>query len=104
MTRHHMWGQDARPTITTEADSPGDEGALELALSMHWARPPGITIHREGVETVETIQRVKVAPGDVILLYTAQEKDAVAKVLTTGSFRAMNTSQSRMRLRGVSCK
>jgi kynurenine formamidase len=39
---------------------------------------PGTAIHREDLETLEKIQRVKVAPGDVILLYTGRWKRRAA--------------------------
>jgi kynurenine formamidase len=35
---------------------------------------PGTAIHREDLEALEKIQRVKVSPGDVILLYTGRWK------------------------------
>src|SRR5215510_1984990 len=35
---------------------------------------PGTAIHREDLEALEKIERVKVAPGDVILLYTGRWK------------------------------
>jgi kynurenine formamidase len=35
---------------------------------------PGTAIHREDLETLEKMQRVKVSPGDVILLYTGRWK------------------------------
>ncbi len=35
---------------------------------------PGTAIHREDLEALEQIERVKVAPGDVILLYTGRWK------------------------------
>ena len=39
---------------------------------------PGTAIHREDLETLEKIQRVKVSPGDVILLYTGRWKRRAA--------------------------
>jgi kynurenine formamidase len=35
---------------------------------------PGTAIHREDLETMEKMQRVRVSPGDVILLYTGRWK------------------------------
>jgi kynurenine formamidase len=39
---------------------------------------PGTAIHREDLETLEKMQRVKVSPGDVILLYTGRWKRRAA--------------------------
>ena len=39
---------------------------------------PGTAVHREDLETLEKIQRVKVSPGDVILLYTGRWKRRAA--------------------------
>jgi kynurenine formamidase len=39
---------------------------------------PGTAIHREDLETLERMQRVKVSPGDVILLYTGRWKRRTA--------------------------
>ena len=39
---------------------------------------PGTAIHREDLETLERLQRVKVSPGDVILLYTGRWKRRAA--------------------------
>jgi len=39
---------------------------------------PGTAIHREDLETLEKIQRVRVSPGDVILLYTGRWKRRAA--------------------------
>ncbi len=39
---------------------------------------PGTAIHREDLETLERMQRVKVSPGDVILLYTGRWKRRAA--------------------------
>jgi kynurenine formamidase len=39
---------------------------------------PGAAIHREDLEMLEKIQRVKVSPGDVILLYTGRWKRRAA--------------------------
>jgi kynurenine formamidase len=39
---------------------------------------PGTAIRREDLETLEKIQRVKVSPGDVILLYTGRWKRRAA--------------------------
>jgi len=39
---------------------------------------PGTAIHRADLETLEKIQRVKVSPGDVILLYTGRWKRRAA--------------------------
>jgi len=39
---------------------------------------PGTPIHREDLEALEKMQRVKVAPGDVILLYTGRWKRRAA--------------------------
>jgi kynurenine formamidase len=40
---------------------------------------PGTAIHREDLEALEKIERVKVAPGDVILLYTGRWKRRQAR-------------------------
>jgi len=39
---------------------------------------PGTAIHRDDLETLEKMQRVKVSPGDVILLYTGRWKRRAA--------------------------
>jgi kynurenine formamidase len=39
---------------------------------------PGTAVHREDLEALEKIQRVKVSPGDVILLYTGRWKRRAA--------------------------
>jgi kynurenine formamidase len=39
---------------------------------------PGTAIHREDLEALEKIQRVRVSPGDVILLYTGRWKRRAA--------------------------
>lgn len=39
---------------------------------------PGTAVHREDLEMLERIQRVKVSPGDVILLYTGRWKRRAA--------------------------
>ena len=39
---------------------------------------PGTAIHREDLEALEKIERVKVSPGDVILLYTGRWKRRAA--------------------------
>jgi len=39
---------------------------------------PGTAIHREDLEALEKIERVKVAPGDVMLLYTGRWKRRAA--------------------------
>jgi kynurenine formamidase len=39
---------------------------------------PGTAIHREDLEALERLQRVKVSPGDVILLYTGRWKRRAA--------------------------
>jgi kynurenine formamidase len=39
---------------------------------------PGTAIHREDLEALEKLERVKVAPGDVILLYTGRWKRRAA--------------------------
>jgi len=39
---------------------------------------PGTAIHREDLETLEKMEHVKVAPGDVILLYTGRWKRRAA--------------------------
>jgi len=39
---------------------------------------PGTAIHREDLEALETLQGVKVSPGDVILLYTGRWKRRAA--------------------------
>jgi kynurenine formamidase len=40
---------------------------------------PGTAIHREDLEALERMQRVKVSPGDVILLYTGRWKRRAAR-------------------------
>src|ERR1700730_4270362 len=40
---------------------------------------PGMAIHREDLETMEKLEHVKVAPGDVILLYTGRWKRRAEK-------------------------
>jgi len=40
---------------------------------------PGTAIHREDLETLEKLEHVKVAPGDVILLYTGRWKRRAEK-------------------------
>ena len=40
---------------------------------------PGTPVHREDLEALEKIERVKVEPGDVILLYTGRWKRRAAK-------------------------
>ena len=40
---------------------------------------PGTAIHREDLEALERIERVKVSPGDVILLYTGRWKRRAAR-------------------------
>ena len=40
---------------------------------------PGTPIHREDLETLEKLEHVKVAPGDVILLYTGRWKRRAEK-------------------------
>ena len=47
------------------------------ATSQGWLEP-GTAIHREDLEALEKIQRVKVSPGDVILLYTGRWKRRAA--------------------------
>jgi len=47
------------------------------ATAQGWLEP-GTAIHRADLETLEKIQRVKVAPGDVILLYTGRWKRRAA--------------------------
>jgi len=39
---------------------------------------PGTAIHREDLEALEKMERVKVSPGDVILLYTGRWKRRAA--------------------------
>jgi kynurenine formamidase len=39
---------------------------------------PGTAVHREDLETLEKMERVKVSPGDVILLYTGRWKRRAA--------------------------
>src|SRR5262245_12869177 len=43
------------------------------ATSQGWLEP-GTAIHREDLEALEKLERVKVSPGDVILLYTGRWK------------------------------
>ena len=40
---------------------------------------PGTAVHREDLETLEKLEHVKVAPGDVILLYTGRWKRRAEK-------------------------
>ena len=40
---------------------------------------PGTPVHREDLEALEKIEHVKVAPGDIILLYTGRWKRRAAK-------------------------
>ena len=40
---------------------------------------PGTPVHREDMEALEKIEHVKVAPGDIILLYTGRWKRRAAK-------------------------
>lgn len=40
---------------------------------------PGTALHREDLETLEKLERVKVSPGDVILLYTGRWKRRAAR-------------------------
>ena len=47
------------------------------ATAQGWVEP-GTAIRREDLETLEKIQRVKVSPGDVILLYTGRWKRRAA--------------------------
>ena len=47
------------------------------AVAQGWLEP-GTAIHREDLETLEKMQRVKVSPGDVILLYTGRWKRRAA--------------------------
>ena len=47
------------------------------ATSEGWLEP-GIAIHREDLEALEEIEGVRVAPGDVILLYTGRWKRRAA--------------------------
>jgi kynurenine formamidase len=47
------------------------------ATAQGWIEP-GTPIHREDLETLEHLERVKVSPGDVILLYTGRWKRRAA--------------------------
>jgi kynurenine formamidase len=47
------------------------------ATAQGWLEP-GTAIHREDLEALEKIQRVRVSPGDVILLYTGRWKRRAA--------------------------
>jgi kynurenine formamidase len=47
------------------------------ATAQGWLEP-GTAIHREDLEALERIQRVRVSPGDVILLYTGRWKRRAA--------------------------
>jgi kynurenine formamidase len=47
------------------------------ATSQGWLEP-GTAIHREDLEALEKLERVKVSPGDVILLYTGRWKRRAA--------------------------
>ena len=47
------------------------------ATAQGWLEP-GTAVRREDLETLEKIQRVKVSPGDVILLYTGRWKRRAA--------------------------
>jgi len=48
------------------------------ATAQGWLEP-GTAIHREDLETMEKLEHVKVAPGDVILLYTGRWKRRAEK-------------------------
>src|SRR5499426_3852760 len=48
------------------------------ATSQGWLEP-GTAIHREDLEALEKLERVKVSPGDVILLYTGRWKRRAAR-------------------------
>jgi kynurenine formamidase len=48
------------------------------ATAQGWLEP-GTAIHREDLEALEKLERVKVAPGDVILLYTGRWKRRAEK-------------------------
>jgi len=48
------------------------------ATAQGWLEP-GTAIHREDLETLEKLEHVKVAPGDVILLYTGRWKRRAEK-------------------------
>jgi len=48
------------------------------ATAQGWLEP-GTAIHREDLETMERLEHVKVAPGDVILLYTGRWKRRAEK-------------------------
>jgi kynurenine formamidase len=47
------------------------------ATSQGWLEP-GTPVHREDLETLEKLEKVKVSPGDVILLYTGRWKRRAA--------------------------
>jgi kynurenine formamidase len=47
------------------------------ATAQGWIEP-GTAVHREDLETLEKLERVKVSPGDVILLYTGRWKRRAA--------------------------
>src|SRR2546422_9429147 len=47
------------------------------ATAQGWSEP-GTAIHREDLEALEKMERVKVSPGDVILLYTGRWKRRAA--------------------------
>jgi kynurenine formamidase len=47
------------------------------ATSQGWL-DPGTAVHREDLEALEKLERVKVSPGDVILLYTGRWKRRAA--------------------------
>ena len=47
------------------------------ATAQGWLEP-GTAIHREDLEALEKLERVKVSPGDVILLYTGRWKQRAA--------------------------
>jgi kynurenine formamidase len=47
------------------------------ATSQGWVEP-GTAIHRDDLEALEKLERVKVSPGDVILLYTGRWKRRAA--------------------------
>jgi kynurenine formamidase len=48
------------------------------ATAQGWVEP-GTPVHREDLETLEKMEHVKVAPGDVILLYTGRWKRRAEK-------------------------
>ena len=64
---------------------------------------PGTAIHREDLEALEKIQRVKVSPGDVILLHTGRWKRRAALGPSSSGFAGYHVDVAYfLKERGVS--